>query len=104
VAGGGLWLYRTAPRPGSVESLWSRSTVRSYPGRWLEDRGVLPGAFILAAKKRACPESWSDPATLIAYHKGTDRILVINSPGAQDEVVRLMHELTRKTAKKDNGG
>jgi hypothetical protein len=97
VRGGALWFFRSEPRAGSAESAWSQVVVRSYPAKWLESRGVLPGAFILAAKKRVCPESWSESAALLAYYRETGRILVINTPEAQDGMVRLMYELTRKT-------
>jgi len=94
VSGGGVWLYRTEPRAGSAESLWSQAVVRAYPAGWLEARGVLPGAFIHVVKKRIRPETWSDPATLIAVYKDTGRLLVIHCPEVQDEAVRLMYELT----------
>ena len=94
VRGGALWLYRTEPRAGCAESLWSQAVVRAYPAGWLEARGILPGAFVHAAKKRIRPETWSDPATLITGYKDTGRFLVIHCPEVQDEVVRLMYELT----------
>ncbi|HOX07340.1 MAG TPA: hypothetical protein PK280_13130 [Planctomycetota bacterium] len=99
VRGGAVWLYRREPRAGSAESAWGRAVVRSYPARWLEDRGVLPGAFILAVRKRVCPESWTASTSLIAYYKDTGRILVVNAPEVHDELVRLMYELTRKPTK-----
>jgi hypothetical protein len=98
VSGGGIWLYRTAPAALSAAQPWTSAVVRAYPAAELRAAGVLPGAAAHAIRKSVRPETWRDPGTLCAYHRHTDRILVIHTPAVQREALRLMHDLIAKSS------
>ncbi len=93
VKGGGIWLYRSEPRPACAEHLWSAARLRAYPMEKLRARGILPGAVLHSIRKKVWPATWRDPATLCAYYKASDKLIVIHSPEVQREVLRLLHDL-----------
>ena len=93
VKGGGIWLYRTEPRPASAEHLWSAARVRAYPLARPRARGILPGAVVHLVRKKIWPATWRDPAALCVYHKPSDRLIVVHSPQVQREVLRMLHDL-----------
>jgi len=93
VAGGGIWFHRGEPGSPSRAHLWKTARVRAYPLFELKARGVLAGAAVHAIRKRVRPGSWRDPSTLCAYYRYTDRLVVINSPRVQREVLRALHDL-----------
>jgi K319L-like, PKD domain len=93
VAGGGIWFYRKTRGSPSRAHLWKTAEVSAYPLMELKARGILPGAALHTIKKKVSPGSWRNPAALCAYYKHTDKLLVVNSPRVQREVLRALHDL-----------
>ncbi len=105
VAGGGIWFYREKRGSSARAHLWKAAQVRAYPLMELKARGVLPGAVLHTVRKKVRPESWRDPAALCAYYRHTDKLLVVNSPRVQHEVLRALHDLLEEkpASKKPSG-
>ncbi len=93
VSGGGVWFYRTKPGSPARAHLWKTAVVRAYPLFQFKAKGVLAGAATHAIRKQVRPESWSDSSALCTYYQHTDKLVVINSPRVQREVLRALHEL-----------
>jgi hypothetical protein len=96
IAGGGVWFYNDRPVAASARHPWIDIEVRSYPMAELKRRGILPGGVVHGLKKCIAPASWKNSATLCQYYKGSDSIIVLQSPPGHRQILRYLHDLLKK--------
>lgn len=99
----GIWFYKGKRPFPSGESLWETAVVRSYDltpvfaALTPQAAALLNGETIShAIRSRIYPPSWSDPGTLLFYHAGTHKLIVLHAPETQRRVVELLNDICER--------
>ena len=99
----GVWFYKGKRPFPSGECLWDAAIVRSYDltpvfaALTPEAAALLSGETIAhAVRSRVYPASWSDTGTLVFYHPGTRKLIVLHAPEAQRRVVELLNDICER--------
>ncbi len=97
----GIWFYKGARPFPSGESLWDSADVRAYDLsallQALPPESLISGETIAhLVRSRIYPASWSDPGTLVFYHAGTRKLIVLHAPETHRKVLELLNDLRER--------
>ncbi len=96
----GVWFYK-GPRPFPTgELLWDSAEVRAYDLTTLFAALTPEAALFLSGeaiahqvRSRVYPASWNDPGTLVFFHRGTQKLVVVHAPEAHRKIVELLNDM-----------